>query len=589
VAAVSLHDGLVGYWQLNEGSGVTANDVAGPTGGVGSGFVDDNGTLTAGPTWLTDGKFNAGMNFNGTSQYVTIPASSDMDINTQGVTISAWVKLDQLPSVIVPGFGGILDSQPDNFVMYLDKANAELRFKATTAQGFSTATAQHPGIREAQLNTTDWIHVMGVFDGVAGRSMIYMNGQLIDKTGQSAASQDLRGTVRAGQISSIGAQLNATTLAPSNFFPGSVSDLAVWNRSLGAAEAQYLYNGGTGNRVGAANPDIAPLPGISPVQPTAQPVIYYKFDSDVNNYGTGGATYNATLHDSPGFNDTLFTPATHGNGLNLSQNTINGVNGVAPNGSNGDYLSVDYQLPESGTIATRFAVGPSLYNFQTMWANSKGNDDWEAWVYVDGRMATRATSPGNLLAHNLFMLDDPTASHHYAFTWERQGSNVLTRLYVNGEWVDERLTLWNDPGTTFFIGAGGGPTGLGNHLSTGLFDEFRIYTTALTEAEILYLSQNAPETVFGVPGDFNGDSVVNAADYVLWRDRLGSGTALPNDNSLGTPIDDDHYALWKANFGNSLGSGSVAATVPEPGSISLAFLICVVGYLVVKSRRFAVR
>jgi hypothetical protein len=383
------------------------------------------------------------------------------------------------------------------------------------------------------------------------------------------------------------------TLAPSNYFPGSVSDLAVWNRSLGAAEARHLYNGGIGNAVGAANPDITPDAPISPVLPTAQPVIYYKFDSDVNNYGTGGATYNATLHDSTGFNNTLFTAATHGNGLNLSENTTNAGSdaGVAPNGSNGDYLSVDYELAESGTIATRYTVGPAFYRFQTMWANSKGNDDWEAWIYGqnDFRMAARATNPGNILSYNLIMLDgQATESNHYAFTWERQGDNVLTRLYVNGEWVDERLTPWNDPGSTFFIGAGGGPTGLGNHLSTGLFDEFRIYGSALTEAEILYLSQNAPETIFGVAGDFNGDDIVDAADYVLWRDRLNSGTALPNDDGLGTPIDSDHYALWKSNFGEELGVGSSAAAVPEPCTVSLALLTLVAGSLVIKSRRFSV-
>jgi hypothetical protein len=205
-----------------------------------------------------------------------------------------------------------------------------------------------------------------------------------------------------------------------------------------------------------------------------------------------------------------------------------------------------------------------------MWANSAGNNDWEAWIYVDGRMATRAID-GTILAHQLFMLDDPGASHHYAFTWERQGANVLTRLYVNGEWVDERITAWKDPGTTVSIGGGGGPTGTGNHLSKGLFDEFRIYSQALSESEILYLSQNAPETIFGMDGDFNMDGKVNGADYVVWR------------KTNGTP---QQYALWRANFGSPPGSGSSVSSpaVPEPCTGCLMLIAFAAGTSVTRRR-----
>ena len=70
----------------------------------------------------------------------------------------------------------------------------------------------------------------------------------------------------------------------------------------------------------------------------------------------------------------------------------------------------------------------------------------------------------------------------------------------------------------------------------------------------------------GVPGDFNGDNKVDAADYVTWRKNNGTGNALPNDNGLGTPIGMSHYNLWKANFGAMAGSGGGAGSVPEPGT-----------------------
>lgn len=56
----------------------------------------------------------------------------------------------------------------------------------------------------------------------------------------------------------------------------------------------------------------------------------------------------------------------------------------------------------------------------------------------------------------------------------------------------------------------------------------------------------------GAPGDFDASGLVDAADYTVWRDDLGSEIALVNDNGLGAPIGQAHYELWKAYFGSSV-------------------------------------
>jgi hypothetical protein len=76
----------------------------------------------------------------------------------------------------------------------------------------------------------------------------------------------------------------------------------------------------------------------------------------------------------------------------------------------------------------------------------------------------------------------------------------------------------------------------------------------------------------GVPGDYNGNGVVDMADYVLWR----NGGPLQNEvNSLGT-VDASDYTAWRARFGNTSGSGSSlagkGAAVPEPGTLVMAML-----------------
>lgn len=473
--STALQDGLISYWPLNEGMGAVANDAA--TGGT----VADNGTLRNGPTWIA-GQFGAGLQFTGT-QDVLIPASADMDINGNAVTVSAWVKLDKLPSEILGSFAGVLDAADDDFVIYLDKGNNELRFKATTASGASTSA--HPGIPAAMLDTTSWHHVMGVYDGSTGSSRIYLNGNLAD-IATIATATDM--AVRTGQISSLGGQPAKTDpFAPSNFYEGGIADVAVWNRALGAAEAQHLYNSGTGNAVGAANPAIEPV-ALAPVAPTAQPVIYYNFNGNLDNHGTGGAALNATFRDAPGGTGPVYTPTEAGQGLDFSSNpaATNSTDGGGVEA--GKFVSVDYTLPEQGTIAMRFSSQDS-YNFQALWANSSHANAWESWIYGDTRVSARGNSGANAanLDQRMSLLGGIEDTHHYAFTWQRNGTSMEAALYIDGVLREISTETWQAPGTTFFLGGG-----VGNHLSRGLFDEVRIYDVRLSEAEILHLA-SVPE------------------------------------------------------------------------------------------------
>ena len=73
----------------------------------------------------------------------------------------------------------------------------------------------------------------------------------------------------------------------------------------------------------------------------------------------------------------------------------------------------------------------------------------------------------------------------------------------------------------------------------------------------------------GTPGDYNNNGVVDAADYTVWRDKLGTSTTLPNDTTPGSVTQAD-YDVWKSNFGNHSGSGAGAnAAVPEPATLTM--------------------
>jgi hypothetical protein len=112
---------------------------------------------------------------------------------------------------------------------------------------------------------------------------------------------------------------------------------------------------------------------------------------------------------------------------------------------------------------------------------------------------------------------------------------------------------------------------------TGTFNTLNIpsgYTINYGTGTNSVITLNAP--VAGLPGDFNNDSKVDAADYVMWRKNNNTNNALANDGGLGTPIGPAHYNLWRQNFGNPPGAGSGDglgdSAVPEPAALLLGAL-----------------
>lgn len=94
------------------------------------------------------------------------------------------------------------------------------------------------------------------------------------------------------------------------------------------------------------------------------------------------------------------------------------------------------------------------------------------------------------------------------------------------------------------------------------------YMLFVVSAEGVPSESTMVQVLPAIPGDYNNDGVIDAADYTVWRDALGSSASLPNDSTLGVTAED--YTVWKTNFGNSLGADSGVngdeslASVPEP-------------------------
>jgi hypothetical protein len=73
-------------------------------------------------------------------------------------------------------------------------------------------------------------------------------------------------------------------------------------------------------------------------------------------------------------------------------------------------------------------------------------------------------------------------------------------------------------------------------------------------------------------GDFNNNGVVDAADYVVWRNTLGSTTELAADADGSLNITAADLMRWTANFGSTVPGVGTSAGVPEPATALLVML-----------------
>jgi len=76
-----------------------------------------------------------------------------------------------------------------------------------------------------------------------------------------------------------------------------------------------------------------------------------------------------------------------------------------------------------------------------------------------------------------------------------------------------------------------------------------------------------------LPGDYNHNDRVDAADYVVWRNTLNSTTELTADGSQNGTVDAADFEWWQSSFGNVVaGSSAASAVVPEPSVLGILTL-----------------
>jgi len=210
----NLSDSLVSYYKLDG----DATDSHG----------SNDGTVY-GATSVT-GKINNCYSFDGVNDYINTGINS-VSFQSGNFSVSAWVKTSGTSKHQT--YMGIDMVETGNRGLFYFKKHIDDYFNFSVSNnsgGDSTATSSFIP------NTTEWYHLVGVFDGVSVK--LYINGNLEESvpfTGSIAtATQDL--TIGCGYFSD-----NKV-----DFVDGLIDEVGIWSRALTVSEVSELYNGGDG-------------------------------------------------------------------------------------------------------------------------------------------------------------------------------------------------------------------------------------------------------------------------------------------------------------------------------------------------------
>ena len=123
------------------------------------------------------------------------------------------------------------------------------------------------------------------------------------------------------------------------------------------------------------------------------------------------------------------------------------------------------------------------------------------------------------------------------------------------------------------------------NLTQQQIDQIVAFLNTLTDNTFLTSSLFSDPFVT-LPGDYNGDGVVDGSDYNMWRDYFGDTTTLVADGNGDHVVDGADYVLWLKNVGKTwqdlaTGAGGAVATasVPEPPGLVLAILAFICGWV----------
>jgi hypothetical protein len=301
-----------------------------------------------------------------------------------------------------------------------------------------------------------------------------------------------------------------------------------------------------------------------------------------SSFGSGGGVFNDGILNLTGSMISGNSANASGggiysrSGLTVSNSTISGN----MSGGNGGGIAVSTNLPVSikySTITLNVAQNSIYFSGSGGGISNTG--------YVTAPISVKNTIiAGNAQGPSVFLRDDVAGpiTLQYSFlginsgaTVTDNGNNQIGTLALPLNPQLGPLTSNGGPTLTHALLPGslarnaGDPAAIAGASGVPQYDQRGTPWSRVAGGRIdigAFESQPNP-----LPGDYNFNGVVDAADYVVWRKTSGATNDLRADGNTNGIIDQGDYNLWRAHFGQVLAVGSAAeVTGASLGSMSSA-------------------
>jgi hypothetical protein len=350
---------LIAALNLNEGTGVAAADISGN---------NHNGTLTNTPTWGT-GKYSQAVNFNGTSNYINLPAHSDFNLDpAQSYTWSAWVKNTNFAE-----WGPVWSQTADanNFFYFYAHTTTDADGGPVTngisVYWWTNGGANKVGVHSSNnvLTAGQWSHVAVTYDATQpqnNRFSIFVNG--VDVTVRTDVNS-------AGTLTAVNAtNIRIASDQPfSEFLNGSIDEVRMYKRALSVSEIQTDMNTPIANGIA---PSVSPANSATNVSLISS--LTSVFNVDMNASTINSTTFElrnsanvlvpATIDYNSSTRTATLTPSSPLQGSSLYfakiKGGVSGVKDAAGNIMNNDYNWSFTTLDPASLPITEGPGGPIL-------------------------------------------------------------------------------------------------------------------------------------------------------------------------------------------------------------------------------------
>ncbi|UCE73608.1 MAG: hypothetical protein JSV56_11365, partial [Methanomassiliicoccales archaeon] len=215
VMTSSSEEGLVGYWNFDEGFGTIAHDSSGN---------DNHGTFSGDPQWV-DGVKGGALEFDGNYDWVEIGHSQILKPATQ-ITFSAWVKLyyNYEAVYIVSGY---YSDRVGGFALCPHMYMKDFYSSVYTTSGW--VNVNYDSFKPVSQDI--WYFLACTYDGTIAK--LYINGMKVDEL---PISGDLKYSSNPFRI---GTKSNYQRIYDVN---GVIDEVRVYNRALNSMEIWRVYN-----------------------------------------------------------------------------------------------------------------------------------------------------------------------------------------------------------------------------------------------------------------------------------------------------------------------------------------------------------